>query len=342
MSAFNEEKVIVAKVESLLAMAVLYGPADVHVYVDGPTDGTADLIRPYADRIDLVISEQRRGKTYGLNLLVERSMGEMLLFTDANVVSDDSALVRILAPFDDPTIGCASAQLTYVNPGASATSTTGAIYWRIEEQIKRIETSTVGMIGVDGAMFMIRRDLYRPAPPYLIDDLFVSLSVLIQGKRTVSVDGVTVLERSAVLSEEEFKRKKRIACQALNVHKALWPQLRRMRPLALYAYVSHRLIKWFLPYFAFIGSLCVLGLMALHLGVPLAAGITAAGLAILFGLARIGFRPAMIVSTALFSLCGVALGIAQSILTDQTYTVWDPAMSVRDENEADVSPGTPS
>ena len=35
MSAFNEEKVIVAKVESLLDMVRAYGPAEIYVYVDG-------------------------------------------------------------------------------------------------------------------------------------------------------------------------------------------------------------------------------------------------------------------------------------------------------------------
>ena len=55
-------------------------------------------------------------------------------------------------------------------------------------------------------------------------------------------------ERSASSWREEYRRKVRIACQAWNVHRALWPELKRAPPLKLYGYVSHRLLKWLLPY----------------------------------------------------------------------------------------------
>ena len=48
---------------------------------------------------------------------------------------------------------------------------------------------------------------------------------------------------------EEFRRKIRIACQAFNVHRALWPRLRRMPVLDLYKYVSHKLLRWFSFFF---------------------------------------------------------------------------------------------
>ena len=47
MSAYNEERVIVAKVESLLEMAKAYGPATIHIYVDGSEDRTVELLEPY-------------------------------------------------------------------------------------------------------------------------------------------------------------------------------------------------------------------------------------------------------------------------------------------------------
>ena len=55
-------------------------------------------------------------------------------------------------------------------------------------------------------------------------------------------------------AREEFKRKIRIACQAFNVHRLLWPQLRELDRVTLYKYVSHKLIRWFTIYFLAIAA----------------------------------------------------------------------------------------
>ncbi len=332
MSAYNEEAVIAAKVDSLIAMADAYGPATIHVYADAPDDGTVDILQSYADRVDLVVATERSGKTFGMNTLVARSASELILFTDANVANDIDALPLLVAPFIDPMIGCASAQLIYSNPTESATSETGAVYWSLEEKIKRIESETVGLVGVDGAMFMLRRGLHRPPPPMLIDDLYLSLIVLIQGFRLVTIADARVYERSAVLSGEEFERKKRIACQAINVHRALWPELKRMPPLALYGYISHRLIKWLAPFFFFGAGICLWVAAIIGFGPRRALELTAAGLIIWMVGLWLRLKPVSIISTALISLAGVATGVIQSIFAGRTYTVWSPAASVREDS----------
>jgi cellulose synthase/poly-beta-1,6-N-acetylglucosamine synthase-like glycosyltransferase len=337
MSALNEERVIVAKMESLLGMAKAYGPATIHVYADCPADATIALLAPYADRVDLVIGEARRGKTFGLNTLVARSSSELLLFTDANVVHDDSALTGLAASFVDPTVGIVSARLNYVNRSESATSAMGAFYWSIEEAIKRIESETVGIIGVDGAMFAARRSLYRPAPPSLIDDFYVSLSVLIAGARIVSADGVIVEERSAVSASEEYRRKVRIACQSLNVHRALRKELPQMPRMSLYGYVSHRVMKWLSPFFLLFSGLFLFAAIGAAWGWGIAALIMFGGIAALFLGDRLRIKPAALLLTAIFSLAGVGLGVLQSIFTARTYTVWSPANSVRGPAETSAA-----
>ncbi|MGC1304249.1 MAG: glycosyltransferase [Caulobacteraceae bacterium] len=330
MSAFNEERVIVAKVEGLLAMAEEYGPATIHIYVDGAEDSTATLLAPYADRVDLVVSQDRRGKTAGLNLLVQRSSGDLLAFTDANVVTPRDGLVKLAAAFADPTVGCATARLSYSNPDETGMSFAGALYWRLEEAIKTLETETVGVLGVDGAFFMMAREVYEPAPEYLIDDFYVSLCALAQGRRVVSVDEVEVFERNATRAGEEFKRKARIACQAMNVHRALWPRLVRMRPLLLYGYVSHRLLKWLMPFTLALAGLCVLGALVQFAGwAPVALAIALGGAAVALG-AYVGFKPARLMLSVATSFAGVGLGVLQSVGGRSTYTVWTPAASIRD------------
>ncbi len=330
MSAYNEELVIAAKMDSLIAMAAAYpGEARIHVYADAPSDRTSEILAQYGDRADIVFGTERRGKTWGMAQLVERSQGELLMFSDANVVADIHAIDGLAAAFEDPEVGLASARLIYSNPEESATSRGGAAYWELEEWIKRIESATIGLVGVDGAMFMIRRSLYRTPPPYLIDDLYVSLTTLISNARIVSIDTVRVFERSSARASEEFNRKKRIACQAWNVHKALWPELRRLPVILLYGYLSHRVLKWLTPLSALCLILAYGALFAALYGVWNVFAVICGAAALLVVANMLAFQPAELVIGMVVSLAGVGVGLFQSFFTNKTYTIWQTIDSIR-------------
>jgi cellulose synthase/poly-beta-1,6-N-acetylglucosamine synthase-like glycosyltransferase len=329
MSVYNEEAVIAAKVDSLLQQATRYGNATVNIYADGCSDRTVAMLQPYADRLRLIVGSERRGKTAGMQALMEGSESELLLFTDANVEAPIDAAVALARPFTDPAIGCVTARLAYNNASETPTSLLGAFYWRMEEWIKQQEDRTIGLIGVDGAMFMIRRRNYHAAPPSLIDDLYVSLKVLLDGKRVTRLPEVVVVERSATASAEEARRKTRIACQAMNVHRALWPEIRRLPWRLVYGYLSHRLLKWFMP-FLLLGAVCGFAAAAVAAFGAVPTGLSLIVCAALF---RAGYalelRPVCLLTSATLSLVGVAKGVIESVATDRTYTTWEPVLSVR-------------
>ncbi len=153
---------------------------------------------------------------------------------------------HLLVPFGDPAVGVVCGHLRYGAAAAgNATAATGSLYWRLEERIKQLESATGSVMGADGSIFAMRRSAYQPAPADLIDDMFVSLSALCAGGRVVRAEHAVAFEEQVSHPGEEFRRKVRIACQAFNVHRALWPRLRRLPALDRYKYVSHKLLRWF-------------------------------------------------------------------------------------------------
>ena len=251
--AYNEERVIEAKVRNLMALRERVPDLEILAYVDAATDRTAELLRAHASAIKLHVSPARRGKTHGMNLLVAQAEAPICVFTDANVMVDPDALDKLARYFSDPSIGCVCGHLVYVNPGESVTAATGSLYWRLEERIKQWETDTGSAMGADGSLFAVRRSLHRPVPEHIIDDMYLSLSILCDGYRVVRAPDVKASEESVVSGAEEFRRKIRIACQAFNVHRLLWPRLRRLAPLKIYKYVSHKWLRWLSIYFLEIG-----------------------------------------------------------------------------------------
>jgi cellulose synthase/poly-beta-1,6-N-acetylglucosamine synthase-like glycosyltransferase len=142
MCAYNEEQVIVAKLENLLALKRMYEGIEIFVYVDGASDRTAELASAYEGDIRLVVGRERRGKTHGMNQLVAMVDKRIVMFTDANVKLDSNAPARLIRYFADPEVGCVCGQLNYTNSAASVTAATGSAYWKLEESIKRLETDT--------------------------------------------------------------------------------------------------------------------------------------------------------------------------------------------------------
>ncbi len=326
--AYNEAGVIRDKIANLRALRACMPDLAIHCFVDGATDGTDRILAEHTDLLRLTVSADRRGKTFGMNTLVAQADADIVIFTDANVMVPADGIPRLLDYFADPTVGCASGHLIYVNPDETETSRNGALYWRLEERTKRLETETGSMVGADGSLFAIRRALHRPVPEGIIDDMFVSLTILCAGYRVVSAIDVLSFERAATSARDEFRRKIRIACQAFNVHRLLWPQLRQLPAFDLYKYVSHRLLRWFSIYFLGLSGLAWLGVLAL-LSDLTSAGLAALGIAVAIGAAhQLGVGRVRQACDILFAMLGVGIGVFRSFRGDR-FTVWSPAGSVR-------------
>lgn len=328
MCAYNEERVIEAKLRNLLALREREPGLAIHVYVDAASDRTADILRGYADVIDLYVATERHGKTYGMNLLSTRARADILVFTDANVFLAEDCVADLRRHFADRMVGCVCGNLNYTNGNSSVTAQSGSLYWRFEEALKRLESDTGSMMGADGSIFAIRRELRRAPPDHIIDDMYVSLMAIVQGYRMVQARDVRAYEESVTHAGEEFDRKVRIACQAFNVHRLLWPHLRELDALTRYKYLSHKFIRWLSIYFLGIAALAFLTGLAVMGQAALALMLTAlSAFAVVIG-SRWSVAPFTQVVDLLCAFAGTGVGVWRSIRGERFQT-WTPAASIR-------------
>lgn len=326
--AYNEAITLPEKIENLRRLRAADPGLEILAYSDGSADETAALLKAEESWIRVFASDQRLGKSHGMNTLVQAATGDFILFTDANVMVEPEALAAVQSAFRDPMVGCVCGRLVYTNPNESATAATGALYWRIEEKIKALESRSGSTMGADGSLFAVRRRLYPMVPPDIIDDMFVSLSILCDGYRVVRVPEVLAWERSATDSADEFRRKVRIACQAFNCHRLLWPRLRRLSPLNLFKYTSHKLLRWFGIYFVLLGiaaAMAALWTMGFAVGALL---LPPALVCAYWATRRLPLGPAAKVLEILRAMAATGIGLLRSVWGERFQT-WELPQSSR-------------
>ena len=325
--AYNEAGVIGAKADNMLAMRAALPKLDLLAWVDHASDGTAAVLRNKRG-IRVYEAERRRGKTHGMNRLSMATEAEVLVCTDANVTFAPDAVARLLAPFADPGVGLVCGHLVYADGPDTAMSGTGNLFWRLEERIKALEDATGGGVTADGSIFAVRSALYRRAPDDIIDDMYVSLSVLLEGYRIARAADALATEPPVTGVREEFRRKRRIACQAYNVHRLLAPRLRRLPALPRYKYFSHKWLRWWSGPFLLGAAILVPAGVALA-GWPAAAAALLA-VPVLVGAAGWlrpdGFAGKLVAVAAAFAATG--LGLIES-LRGRRYQTWAPPPSAR-------------
>ncbi len=335
--AYNEEAVIQAKVLNMLALRELCPQLEILVYVDAASDRTAEILRGFGAALRVVVSPRRMGKTHGMNQLVGMTSAQCLVFSDANVMFAPDAIPALLRPFADPEVGLVCGHLAFTDAvAATATSETGSAYWRLEEEIKRLESATGSVIGADGSIFAVRHGLHRAPPDDLIDDLYISLMVLCGRRRVVRAEDALAFEAQVSRPGEEFRRKIRIGCQAFNVHRALWGRLWQLGMLDRYKYVSHKLLRWLGAYLLAASGLCLLaGLAAAGAWLALGVVVTAELLG-LAALATLRDRRLLAIRSILLAFVATGIGVWRSLHGVRFQTWTSPASSRAEPSRASV------
>jgi cellulose synthase/poly-beta-1,6-N-acetylglucosamine synthase-like glycosyltransferase len=112
IAARNEEKNIRQCLESVTGLSYPSDLLEILIVDDRSTDGTAEIVRKYVDRhshIRLLLASHGagnlRGKTNAVAQGIEASIGEILLFTDADCSVPERWVEETVKYYTDPSIG---------------------------------------------------------------------------------------------------------------------------------------------------------------------------------------------------------------------------------------------
>ena len=215
IAAHNEIADIGRKLDSVLEQDYPADRFEILVGADGCTDNTEGVVERLMKRepgkpIRLHRFPTRIGKPSVLNALVPHATGEILVFTDARQALDRRAIRRLVENLADPLVGCVSGELELTEDPSSFVGEGLGAYWEYEKSLRLAESQTGSMLGATGALYAIRKTLYRPLDPRtLLDDVEIPLAIIAQGVRAVFEPSALAYDTLARSGRAEFRRKVR-------------------------------------------------------------------------------------------------------------------------------------
>jgi len=249
MAVYNGAELLPAKLDNLLALDYPSGRLEVIVACDGCSDASARLVRDRADaRIKVLEFDERRGKAACLNDAVRAASGEILVFTDVRQRLEANVVRALTASFSDETVGAVGGELRF--EGAESGFSRGVdAYWRYEKLIRQAESDSGSAIGVSGALYALRKSLFRRIPEgTVLDDVLIPMNVVRQGKRVLFDAEAVAWDQPSQAPERERMRKIRTLAGNLQlVRLAPWLVHPSNNP-AWFRFVCHKLLRLLAPW----------------------------------------------------------------------------------------------
>lgn len=174
ITAYREPTTIGQALEAFLPQM----PPGSELLVVCPDTETTAVIQQYAQnfpQIRHIPEPERRGKPAALNLGLQAAQGNIVVFSDGDVVIGEDALTHLLAPFADERVGAVTGR-----PFSSSPRTTMLGYWShllVEgaHQTRQKRDAAGDFLLCSGYLFAARRALIPPIPEdALAEDAVIS------------------------------------------------------------------------------------------------------------------------------------------------------------------------
>ena len=253
ISAYNEEKVIADKLDNALAIQYPKEKLEIVVISDASDDNTDKIVINKSlkhDNIRLFRQKQRKGKTAGITAALKNAEAEIIVFSDANAMYDQNAIRELVKCFNHKQVGYVVGAAHYNQNAECYANKSESTYWDQELELKQMESDFCSVVGGDGAIYAIRKELFWPLQEDDINDFANPLQIVAKGYKGVFNPEAVCYEDSATDFTREYRRKRRIVNRSFraftrHIHSFDIRQHKKF----LFLLISHKVLRWFSMFF---------------------------------------------------------------------------------------------
>ena len=210
LAVYNEAGRILTKLQNLLNSDYPKEQLDVVVVSDGSTDATVERICSLNEpRVRLLAQPQRCGKAHCLNVALAAAGGEIIVFADTRQHFAPQTVAKLASHFSQPEIGGVSGALE-IEPAGSHVGEGIDAYWHVEKLLRCSESRWDSCIGCSGAVYAIRRDLFKKLPSdTLLDDVVIPMQIAVAGYHIAFEPEAGAYDPQTLEPDRETIRKRR-------------------------------------------------------------------------------------------------------------------------------------
>jgi len=247
---YNGEKYLEKKINNILTCNYPAENIELLIISDGSTDDTNNILHEYSYRIKSKIFKERRGKAACLNDAVNYSTNEYIVFADVRQKFDEDTIINLISPLANETVGAVSGELVFIDDDHNSFSKGIDAYWRYEKFIRNSEAKIHSVIGVTGAVYSIKKSLYKPIPKgVILDDVLIPMQVVLSGYRVLFEATAIAYDVPSNDSVNEKRRKIRTLAgnyQLVSINPSL---LNPIKNKLFIQFISHKMLRLLAPFF---------------------------------------------------------------------------------------------
>ena len=251
ITAYNEEFDIASKLENTLSLDYPKEKLEIIVGSDGSTDKTNDIVKTFEKKgVKLLAFSDNRGKTMTQNDCVGIAKNNIIVFMDAASFCNKNSLKTLVSRFSDSRVGAVAGRIEFVASKDNIVTQSQGAYWRYEQFLKKSESNIGSLVGVDGPLYAIKKELYVPLSSDMISDLITPLLVIKQGYSVVLASDAVTYEVATSSSKDEKNTRRRVVLRGLiglfRYHSLMNPF---KHTILAWQIISHKILRWLVGVF---------------------------------------------------------------------------------------------
>ncbi len=250
IAAYNEENVIRDKLDNTLSLNYPDNSFEIIVVSDGSDDRTADIVKPFSESGVISLHEDARsGKTSALNRAVSNASGEILVFSDANNDFSTNAIIELVKHFCDDAIGAVTGAKHIYRSDDRESAVGDGLYWKYESYIKTAESKLGSITAADGEIVAVRKNLFKPINPELInDDAAITFDIIRSGHRIIYEPEARSYEQASEDLIDDINVKIRMTAGGYQTISHEWKYLFPPLNWFSFSFISHKILRWITPH----------------------------------------------------------------------------------------------
>lgn len=246
VAAYNELSYLPQKVANFKSLDYPQDKIQILFVTDGSNDGSEEFLKSEPG-VEVAHVDARGGKIGALNRGFQFVKNDIIIYSDANTDLNKDCVKNIVRHFNDPKVGCVAGEKRIKqNEQDNASGAGEGLYWKYESYLKKKDDEVHSCIGAAGELFAIRKELHEEVEKdTVLDDFIISMRIVLKGFKIKYEPEAFAIELPSENTNEELKRKIRIAAGGLQSISRLPHLLKFHKHFTLsFQYLSHRVLRW--------------------------------------------------------------------------------------------------